>query len=56
MAGNASVYLPVVHFTLLIYSQLVADYIKENGFDLEAKNDYDFMKNVMTMLASLFEL
>ena len=55
MAGNASVYLPVIHFTLLIYSQPVADFIKESGFDLEAKNDYSFMKNVLTMLASLFE-
>ena len=55
MAGNASVYLPVVHFTLLIYSQPVADFIKESGFDLEAKNDYSFMKNVLNMLTSLFE-
>ena len=55
MAGNASVYLPVVHFTLLIYSPQVAEYIKENGYDLEAKNDYAFMKNVLNMLASLFE-
>ena len=55
MAGNASVYLPVVHFTLLIYSQQVADFIKENGYDLEAKNDYAFMKNVLNMLANLFE-
>ena len=46
----------MVHFTLLIYSQPVADYIKESGFDLEAKNDYAFMKNVLSMLASLFDL
>ena len=55
MAGNASVYLPVVHFALLIYSQPVADFIRDSGYDLEAKNDYAFMKNVFTMLANLFD-
>ena len=55
MAGNASVYLPVVHFALLIYSQPVAEFIRDSGYDLEAKNDYAFMKNVFTMLTNLFD-
>lgn len=45
----------MVHYTLLIYSRPVADFIQESGFDLFAQNDYSFMKNVMTMLSKLFE-
>ena len=55
LAGNASVFLPVIHFTLILYSQLVAEHIRESGYELEAKNDYQFMKNVLTMLTNVFD-
>ena len=46
--GHASVYLPVLHFLLLIYSEQVAAYIGENGYiKLNEQNDYTFSKNVL---------
>lgn len=57
LSGNASVYLPAINYTLLIYSQRVADYIKEkNVNNLIAQNDYAFMKNVYRVLGRLFDL
>jgi len=55
--GNASVYLPAIHFLLLIYSEKVADYIRENGYtNLVAQNDYAFMMNVLGVLDRIFDL
>ena len=57
LSGNASVYLPVIHFVLLIYSQNVANFIQESRVNsLIAQNDYAFMKNVFNMLSKLFNL
>ena len=57
LAGNASVYLPAIHFLLLIYSEPVADFIRENGYtNLVAQNDYAFMKNVFGVLSRIFDL
>lgn len=57
MSGNASVYLPAIHYILLIYSQRVAEYIKEkNPNNLVAQNDYAFMKNVYSVINKLFDL
>lgn len=39
---------------VLLYSRSVSDYIAEQGFKLTAHSDYDFMKNVFTMLQALF--
>jgi len=55
LTGNASAYLPAINFILLIYSQQIAEHIEESGFQLTAKSDYDFMKNVFTMLSKLFD-
>ena len=50
-------YLPAIHFILLIYSQNVAEYIQENGKNnLVAQNDYAFMKNVFSVLSKVFDL
>lgn len=54
LQGNASVYLPAVHFTILLYSKTVADFITSQGFDLYAQNDFAFMNNVLQMLAAVF--
>ena len=57
LAGNASVYLPAIHYVLLIYSQNVAEHIQESGFNnLIAQNDFAFMKNVLNVLERLFNL
>ena len=57
LSGNASVYLPAIHFILLIYSGPVADFIQDQGKNsLVAQNDYAFMKNVFTVLAKVFNL
>ena len=57
LAGNASAYLPAIHFVLLIYSAEVASFIQQSGFsNLVAQNDYAFMKNVFGMLHKLFDL
>lgn len=49
-------YLPAIHFILLIYSRSVAEHIAAKGFDLVAQNDYAFMKNVINMLAKVFQM
>jgi hypothetical protein len=54
MSGDASVYLPAINFVLLLYSRSVADFITQSGFKLTAASDYDFMRNVLTMLQTLF--
>ena len=57
LAGNASVYLPAIHYILLIYSPAVAEFIQESGFNnLVAQNDYAFMKNVLSVLGKIFDL
>ena len=57
LTGTASVYLPAIHFILLIYSPAVANFIKEaEPNNLMAQNDYAFMKNVYNVLGKLFDL
>ena len=36
LKGHPSVFLPIIHFALLIYSKPVADYIATQGFELFA--------------------
>lgn len=57
MCGNASIYLPAIHYILLIYSKPVADFIKEKmPINLVDQNDYSFMKNVYSVLSKLFDM
>lgn len=53
--GHPSVYLPIIHFTLLIFSKPVSQYINDKGFELFAQNDYAFMSNVYEILNMLFK-
>lgn len=55
LAGNAQVYLPLVHFLLLQYSPVVALFIKEQGFEFTAQNDYAFMQSAFEVLIKLFD-
>lgn len=54
MAGDPSLYLPAINFVLLIYSHSVAEFISDQGFKLIAASDFDFMRNVLSMLQALF--
>jgi len=47
------VYMPIIHFSLLTYSKPVTEHIQEQGFDLFAKNDFQFMKAVFELLVNL---
>ena len=50
-------YLPAIHYIMLIYSPSVANFIKETeANNLVAQNDYAFMKNVFNVLSRLFDL
>lgn len=53
--GHPAVFLPIIHYSLLSFSQLVAQYIVEQGFDLYMKNDYTFLENVFKLLRSNFQ-
>lgn len=52
--GHPSVYLPVFHYLLLIYSKYVSRYIEEKGFVMKQQNDYTFMNNAFTFLQTHF--
>lgn len=53
-AGIPVVYLPIYHFSLLMYSTEVANYITEKGFELYAKNDMRFMESLYKLFVSHF--
>jgi len=55
LKGHSSIYLPVIHFSLLVYSKPLAAYIKEKGFDLFAQNDYAFLMSIFEVLSVLFK-
>ena len=52
--GIPLAFLPIVHHALLIYSPLVAKFISEKGFELQAKSDYRFIQNTYKMLLDHF--
>ena len=60
LIGHASVYLPVLHYLLLIYSDDVANHILESGYaKLNELNDYAFAKTVLGsggVVARIFDL
>lgn len=53
--GHPSVYLPIIHFSLLAFSKPVAQYIQDKGFELFAQNDYSFVKSIYDILNMLFK-
>ena len=52
--GVPLAFLPIIHHALLIYSPLVAKYISECGFELQAKSDYKFIQNTYKLLLDNF--
>lgn len=47
--------LPIVHFALLNYSKLVAEYIYNLNFDMYTKNDYSFVELTYKLLRQKFQ-
>ena len=41
--GAATEMLPILHYVLLNYSRLIAEYINSQGFDLLMKSDFNFI-------------
>ena len=54
LQGIPLAFLPLIHHCLLVYSPLVSDYIKEQGFDLYAKSDYRFIESTYKLLVDSF--
>ena len=52
--GEASSVLPIIHYCLLSYSKVFAEYIVEQGFDLMTKNDFSFLEAVFKLLRQKF--
>lgn len=52
--GEASSTLPIIHFCLLSYSKVFAEYIIDQGFDLMSSNDYNFLESVFRLLRQKF--
>jgi len=52
--GDPSIFLPMIHFVLLMYSKKFAQLINSKGYDLFAKSDYRFMENTFHMLRQHF--
>ena len=55
MDGIPLGFLPIVHHALLVYSPLVAKFISEKGFELQAKSDYRFIENTYKLLLDHFQ-
>lgn len=52
--GIPLAFLPIIHHALLLYSPLVSRFISENGFELQAKNDYRFIENFYKLMLNHF--
>jgi len=52
--GVPLAFLPLIHHSLLVYSTPVADFVRENKFDLYAKSDYRFIESVFKLLVDAF--
>ena len=52
--GVPIAFLPIIHHTLLLYSPLVANFIAERGFELQAKSDFKFIQNAYKIMLDHF--
>ena len=55
LKGHPSFFLPIIHFSVLVFSKPVAKYIQDKGFDLFAQNDFKFMASIFEILHMLFK-
>ena len=54
LEGVPLAFLPLIHHCLLGYSTPVADFVRDNKFDLFAKSDYRFVESVYKLLVDVF--
>eukprot|EP00039_Didymoeca_costata_P007610 m.101699 g.101699 ORF g.101699 m.101699 type:complete len:530 (+) comp13754_c0_seq1:183-1772(+) len=52
--GSPQVFLPLIHFAVLGYSQLVANFIISHGYELYGKSDLRFIEGVYKLLRDEF--
>jgi Centrosomal spindle body, CEP44 len=52
--GEATSILPIIHYCLLSYSKVFAEYIVDQGFDIMTKNDFNFLESVFKLLRQKF--
>ncbi|OMJ96102.1 hypothetical protein SteCoe_275 [Stentor coeruleus] len=52
--GEASSMLPIIHYLLLSYSKVFAEYIIDQGFGIMSKNDFSFMESVFKLMRHKF--
>ncbi len=50
LSGSSSFYLPIVHYSLLVYSKLVSSFLEKNNHILFAKSDFQFMEEVFAIM------
>eukprot|EP00347_Sterkiella_histriomuscorum_P022064 403331811 len=50
LSGQLNVYIPIVYFTMMVYSKLVSKFIEQQGFVLQMKNDQQFMEDIYRIL------
>ena len=55
LAGNPVVFLQIINYVLLDYSQEMANLILDNGFDLYAKKDAKFIERVYQLCLTIFK-
>ena len=55
LEGKPFAFLPIMHHLFLIYSQEIAQFVTQNGFDLYAKNDMRFIESVYKLLLNQFD-
>jgi centrosomal protein CEP44 len=48
--GEPSSTLPIIHFCMLSYSKVFAEFIVDQGFDMMSKNDFSFLESVFKVL------
>ena len=53
--GDPKYFLPILNFSLLHYSPLVADFLLHNNYELFSKNDKEFVKLVILAMINLFD-
>lgn len=52
--GDPRVYLPILHFTFLVYSNFIAQHLADNKYVLSSKSDKEFIEIIYKALQNLF--
>ena len=52
--GDPRAFLPILHYSVLNYSSIVAKYLLDNGYELFSKSDKDFIEILFRAMINLF--